>query len=260
MNDTLKMQVKVHGDGVPLLLVGGGLTGWASWEPFVETFESKGRQVIRLQLLSVQYGLENRILPQDYSIKMESRALKATLDSLGQNGPLDVIAWSFGGLTSLDFALDHPDRIRTLTLIEPPAFWILREQGKLDATMQKISWSRDTTVTEDMLGEFLEFAGLMKPGTAPAEHPQWVKWLPFRQSLRNTSAVFDHRDDLDRLRLFSKPVLLVKGTGSSPNLHEIIHALHSLLPNSRLVEFPEGHAPHIVSRDQFLLEWDRFVE
>ena len=38
---------------------------------------------IRVQLICVQYGLENRPLPSDYSIKTESNALSATLDSLG---------------------------------------------------------------------------------------------------------------------------------------------------------------------------------
>src|SRR5512133_2280626 len=133
----MMMQCEVKGEGDPVLLVGGGLTGWKSWEPFVEIFNSKHRKVIRVQLLAVQYGLENRPLPVDYSVKTESSALAATLDSMGLTIPLDIVDWSFGAFTSLDYALDHPERIRTLTLIEPPAIWVLRETGKWDDEAQQ---------------------------------------------------------------------------------------------------------------------------
>ena len=93
MDTTLKMQCEVKGEGNPILLVGGGLTGWKSWEPFVEIFNAKQRKVIRVQLLAVQYGLENRPLPAVYSVKTESGALATTLDSLGFTAPIDVVAW-----------------------------------------------------------------------------------------------------------------------------------------------------------------------
>lgn len=63
MNETLKMQVKIHGEGTPVLLVPGGLTGWKSWEPFVPVFISKQKEVISVQLLNVQYGIDNLALP-----------------------------------------------------------------------------------------------------------------------------------------------------------------------------------------------------
>jgi pimeloyl-ACP methyl ester carboxylesterase len=217
MNDTFKLQVKVKGEGNPILLVPGGLTGWKSWEPFVEIFSAQNRKVISVQLLSVEYGLENKQLPYNYSVKTESRALAATLDSLGYNFPVDIVAWSFGALTSLDFALDHPDRIRTLTLIEPPAFWVLRENGQLD--MQSLNIlnffeSLHGNITDDMLEVFLEGAGFVKPGESPRDLPQWQQWLPFKQSLRNCPSVATHRDDLNRLQQLNSPVLLFKGTGS----------------------------------------------
>ncbi len=80
MKSQLTMQYEVKGKGAPLVLVGGGLTGWKSWEPFVSVFAGKQREVIRVQLICVQYGLENRPLPSDYSVKTESDALAGTLD------------------------------------------------------------------------------------------------------------------------------------------------------------------------------------
>ncbi len=262
MNDTFKLRVKVFGKGSPILLVPGGLTGWKSWEPFVEIFSSQKREVISVQLLSVEYGIENKELPETYSVKTESQALATTLDSLGYYSPIDIVAWSFGAFASLDFALDYPDRIRTLTLIEPPAFWVLRENGQLDAQTQHTLTYFDSlhgNITDDMLEAFLRVTGFVKPGESPRNLPQWQQWLPFKQSLRNCPSVVTHSDDLKRLQQFKPPVLLVKGTGSSLFFHKIIDGLDSNFPNSRVIELPEGHAPHIVSRDKFLLELGNFL-
>jgi pimeloyl-ACP methyl ester carboxylesterase len=261
MSNTLRLQVKITGEGTPLLLVPGGLTGWKSWESFVDTFTAMQKKVIRVQLLSVEYGLENKQLPADYSVEMESHALAATLDSLGYITPIDIVAWSFGAFVSLDYALDHPERIRTLTLIEPPAIWVLRDNGALDAqTQHSLSFLKSLhgDITDDMLAAFLQEVGLVKPGQSARDLPQWQQWLPFKQSLRNSPAVVTHSDDLKRLQDFKSPVLLIKGTGSAPYLHKIIDGLYSNLPNAQVIELPGGHAPHIVSRDQFFLDLENF--
>jgi pimeloyl-ACP methyl ester carboxylesterase len=263
ISNTLKLPAKVSGEGNPLVLVPGGLTGWKSWEPFVDIFTSKQRKVIRVQLLNVEYGFENRQLPDDYSVKTESTALSSTLDSLGYTTPIDLVAWSYGAVVSLDFALGHPDRVRSLTLIEPPAIWILREKSAPDPeTLHTISFFETLhgNITDDMLAGFLREAGFVKEGQSPQELPQWSQWLPFKQALRNTPALLNQRDKLSRLQNIKAPVLLVKGTGSATFLHKIIDNLSIYLPNSRVIEMPAGHAPHIVSRDRFLSELEKFQD
>ncbi len=256
----MKMQTIINGQGSPLILVPGGLTGIISWAKHSEILSAK-RKVIRVQLLNVQYGLENRELPADYSILSESEALAETIDSMKFDLPLDIVGWSYGAFTSLQYSLDHPDRVRTLTLIEPPAMWVLRTNGKIDEATQKEAdffKTLDGDISEDMLADFLVHAGFVKSGQSVRELPQWNKWIPFRQSLRNSPAVINYKDDKKRLQNFQSPVLLVKGTGSAPWLHKIIDNLAENIPNSHIVEFPEGHGPHIVSMDAFLKELERF--
>lgn len=256
----MKMQSVISGSGSPLLLVPGGLTGWISWEPHAKILSEK-HTVIRVQLLNVQYGFENRELPLDYSVKTESEALAETIESLGYDEPMDIVGWSYGAFTSLQYALDYPEHIRTLTLIEPPAMWTLRSDGKFDTLTQKEAdffLTLDGDIKEDMLADFLVHAGFVKPGQSVRELPQWNKWLPFRQSLRNSLTVVNYRDDKKRLQKFQAPVLLVKGTGSSVWLHKIIDELAHNIPNSRVVEFPEGHGPHLVSMNEFLKELEKF--
>ncbi|MCI0449461.1 MAG: alpha/beta hydrolase [Chlorobi bacterium] len=255
------MQYKVSGEGTPIVLVPGGLTGWVSWEPFAEIFSAKQRKVVAVQLISVQYGLENRPLPENYTVETESRALADVLDSLRLTAPVDVVAWSFGAFTSLNYALNHAERIRTLTLIEPPAMWVLRETGKWDDELQQAAdffQKFHGDITEDMLEVFLQYAGFLKPGQNARELPQWNNWTGFRQSLRNSPSVISHNDSVQRLKNFQPPVLLVKGAGSAPWLHRVIDSLSENIPHSRIIEFPGGHAPHLVSRDSFLAELEKF--
>src|SRR5262245_11475161 len=106
-----------HGEP-PMLLVGGGLTGWLSWERAQAQLAAE-RRVLRAQLVGVQAGLDGAPLPADYSVRLESQAIGAALDAVAPGPAVDLVAWSYGGLVSLDLALERPERVRTLTLIEP---------------------------------------------------------------------------------------------------------------------------------------------
>jgi pimeloyl-ACP methyl ester carboxylesterase len=250
----LKMQSKVIGEGKPIVLVPGGLTGWVSWEPHEKQL-LVSRKVVRVQLLNVEYGFEDRPLPQDYSVKTESRALAVALDDLSLKSPVDLAAWSYGALITLDFALDYPERVRTLALIEPPAIWVLRARGLLDSETRETMTTFETLrgdISEEKLEQFLCSVGFCPPGQSPRTLPQWPHWMQYRQALRNSPALLAQEDDLARIQTFEKPVLLVKGTGSAKFLHQIVDVLAELLPNAQVAEMPGGHSPQIASMDQFL--------
>jgi pimeloyl-ACP methyl ester carboxylesterase len=259
---TPRMQAEQTGSGRPVVLIGGGLTGWASWEPHAARLAAT-REVTRLQLLSVQYGLEDRPLPDGYSVRMESRALAAALDELGRTGPVDLVAWSYGALVTLDFALNHPERVRTLTLIEPPALWTLPHRGRslpdaraLEALVTEIDDDDDVSI--HALTSFLRTVALVPPGADPEALPQWDSWVRHRRSLRTTSAPFDHTDDPARLRELDRPVLLVTGHGTSPFLRAIHDTLAATLPDARTLELAGGHAPQLADMDGFLERLARF--
>ncbi|CAN5785038.1 alpha/beta hydrolase [soil metagenome] len=250
-----RMQTERIGRGRPLVLIGGGLTGWVSWQPHAERLAGS-RDVARLQLLSVQYGLENRLPPADYSASMESRALAAALDELGWSLPVDLVAWSYGALVTLDFALNHPERVRTLTLIEPPALWLLPDYGRALPDVQALEALVPQVEGDDVsmaaLASFLHTAALVPPGASPESLPQWESWVRHRRSLRNVGAPLTHADDVARLRAFDPPVLLVTGHGTSAFLRAAHDALATALPNARTLELPGGHAPQLAAMDEFL--------
>lgn len=248
----MQMPIEIKGQGAPLVLLGGGLTGWASWGPIAERL-AVSRTVVRIQLLGVQLGLEDEALPEDYSPALEVRALGAALDASELVPPIDFAGWSYGGRVALEYALERPEWARTLTLIEPDAAWAVDPDDEAVRREREHDLAMPTDyVSEEDLESFLRNVALVPPDKDPRELAQWPTWVQHRQSLRT----LPHRwDDLSRpreLEVLDAPVLLVKGTGSTPLLHRMLDELARRLPDASVRELPGGHAPHLVSTEPFL--------
>jgi pimeloyl-ACP methyl ester carboxylesterase len=253
------MEFHVLGDGRPLAMLGGGVTGIRGLQLHAELL-AHSRKVIRLQSLNVEYGSKSLPLPEDYTIKSESRLMKATLERLGLSGPLDIIGWSLGGLISLDFALDNPGLVRSLVLIEPAAFWVIDqcEEASEDLSELKSFFrSFDGVVTRQQVEKFRASLGDL-PGRTEREDYIMQVWMQYRQSLLNLPAIADHSDDTGRLRVFPRPVLVVNGTKSMLLYRHINQALATLLPDVRRIELPGGHASTFESIEMFLEALDSF--
>jgi pimeloyl-ACP methyl ester carboxylesterase len=247
---------EVAGGGDPIVLVPGGLSGWLSWIPFVEPL-AMDRQVIRVQLRSVELAEAGRPYPPDYGTLTEREALRATVDHLGLD-TFDLAGWSYGGHVALAFALAYPSRVRTLTVVEPPAVWIPRETGHASSALaQSEACDRSTAgheITIDDLKGFLIRAGLGKPGDDFESMPGWPVWVRNRQIISVNWTIWNYRDSLDRLRALDAPVLAVKGTDTTEDLAAIVDDLAAIAPRARLLELPGGHACHLENRDRFLAE------
>jgi pimeloyl-ACP methyl ester carboxylesterase len=247
---------EVKGQGEPVVLVPGGLSGWLSWIPHAERL-SADRKVIRVQLRSVELAEAGEPFPDDYGVLTEREALHATVNELGLDS-FDLAGWSHGGLVSLAFALEYPERVRTLTLVEPGAFWILRETGHAsDALAGAEADDRSFTgreITVDDLNDFLVRAGLGQLGDDFESVPSWPVWVRNRQVLSIFGTLWDYTDSLERLRALEIPVLAVKGTETTELEAAVVDDLVATVPRGRLLELPGGHASHIENIDRFLEE------
>lgn len=250
---------EVTGQGEPILLMPGGLSGWLSWIPFAERL-SKERMVVRAQLRSIELAEAGEPLPDDYDGTLTERdALLATVDELGLDS-FDLAGWSHGGAVALALALECPERVRTLTLIEPAAFWILRETGRAtDALAETEAYDhsmmgREITVQD--LKDFLVRVGFGAPGDDFESLPTWPVWVRNRQVLSTSGTLYAYTDSLYRLRALDIPVLAVKGTDTTEHLATVVDDLAAAVPRGRLLELSGGHACHIQNIDRFLEELD----
>jgi pimeloyl-ACP methyl ester carboxylesterase len=249
------LQYDVQGEGEPLVLLPGGLTGWLSWIPHVERL-SATRKAIRVQPIHNELGSAGRPGEPGYTAETERESLRLTLDRLIID-VADFAGWSGGGRALLEFALAYPDRVRTLTLVEPPAYWILKQLGEhaedIDQMNGLIRRFSGRAVTEDDLAEFLRLAGLVQPGEDARQHPNWDRWFPHRMALSWQSEELERSDrSVDELVNISCPVLLVHGNVTDELDKRVVHVLAEWLPNATVVELRGDHASHIESIDAFL--------
>ena len=261
-NAPVQLQMRVLGSGNPVILLGGGLLGADGWGG-VPSLLAKTHRVINAQSVSVQYGLDGKPLPVGYELRTEVDALRASLDST-QVDVADIIGMSHGGVIGLVFALENPRRVRTLTLIEPPVFWVLPNHGYDDAgareMQQFVSSLRDITITEAHVERFRCMLGDCAGGRSPRQAPQWNQWVRYRNSLRGLHTIGDYKDDPSRLRALLIPTLVVNGAETVAFHRAINAALIRTLPRAEAFELTGGHNSPASAPDYFVAGWLKFQE
>ena len=252
-----------EGSGAPLVMLGGGTLGAAEFEPHAHALAGEFR-VIRLQTLNIERAQKREPLPSDYSVKTESAAMARALDLLGVTTAVDVVGHSFGALIALDFALDHPDRIRTLVLAEPPAFWVvppqeLRAISDMRAMYELcLSLGPNVDPTDGQLVSFLALLGNSEAKPPAQADSAWANWIFRRSALRGLSVVAKHNDQIDRLKDLRKPVLIVTGSNTVSFHRRIDELLANDVPNAEKTEIPGGHGAPASAKTEFLFAITQF--
>ena len=249
------LQYEVRGEGEPLVLVPGGLTGWLSWIPHAERL-ADGRKTIRVQPIHNELGSAGQPGDPGYTAETERESLRLTLDELDVD-VADFAGWSGGGRALIELTLAYPERVRTLTLVEPAAYWVLEQLEASDADVERLNsflhGLAGEDVSEDDLTQFLRLAGFVQSGEDARKHANWERWAPHRMALSWSFEGLDHPARfVDELADIGCPVLLVKGTVTAGWLKRVVDVLGERLPNATVLELPGDHACHIQGIDAFL--------
>ena len=110
-----KMHYLVGGSGRPLVLVHGLGSRGADWANLIPQFIDGGNRVYAVDLLG--YGLSSQPKDESYSIADQASMVEGFLDS--QHLPqVDLAGWSMGGWIAMRVALQQPERIRRLVLLD----------------------------------------------------------------------------------------------------------------------------------------------
>jgi pimeloyl-ACP methyl ester carboxylesterase len=146
--------------------------------------------------------------------------------------------------------------VRSLTLVEPAAYWVLEQLGEQDAEVEQLNvfirGLAGREVSDDDLARFLELAAFVQPGEDATKHPNWERWVPHKQALSWQEQVDRSGRSVEELGAISCPVLLVKGTVTASWLKRVVDVLRQRIPNATVVELEGDHASHIQSIDAFL--------
>lgn len=236
----------------PLVLLPGGLTGWQSWLPLMPAL-SASRRVVRLQPIMNAEGLAGHPGDPTYDAEVERESIDKTLNQAGV-AEMQLVGWSNGGRIALDFALAHPQRVLTLTLIEPAAYWLVADREESARSFQEyLDRCAGRELTDEDLCEFLVRAGLGGADTDFGSLPQWDFWSSCRQALswggeRAMSSAAAGIEGFERLAV---PTLVIRGRSSSPWLREVAGLLASEMPEASLVELEGSHACILEHPEEF---------
>ena len=235
-----------EGEGPEVLLVHGGASPEATWGALAPL---RARWT-----LALVYRRGYPPSPPPPEGRQDFEVDAADVASLLDARP-HVVAHSYGVLGALIAATRAPAQVRSLTLIEPPLYWLVPG----DPEVARLERMGNTVLTHGLeadgatLRDFLRLAGapVVDDGPLPEEVAHAVR-RAHRGRLPGEA-----RPPLELIRDAGIPSLVASG-GHAPGVERICDALATVLDAQRLVAPGAGHfvaaAPGFVdSLDEFLV-------
>lgn len=174
--------------------------------------------------------------PGDYH-RVTTRSVLPLLESFAQHGPVDLLGHSFGATVALRLALERPELVRSLTLVEIVLFAAARAAG----APEHAEWQTQSAPFRDAMarGDVAQAADLFQAlwGAVPLQAlgPSQRGYIIDRMRLiaAQEGALSDDTGGLlawPRLESLGLPVLLVEGDRSPPIIGAVQTELARRLP------------------------------
>lgn len=219
---------------LPVVFLPGGVTPVAlSYAPLLQELGAEISPV--LKDLEV-YASDTP--PADYSLQLEVDAVVRGADAAGLD-TFHLVGFSGGGAVSLDFAAQHPTRLRSLAIYEParqPGPLVLRDHPEYVSAHAQLSPS-------EMLTEFTRLqlrSGVEPPPPPPGPTPDWMAKRP--DGLRAMMRAFEtYATDPELLRRCAFPVYLAYGLLTHEGMVRRMQALAGLFPDVWIEAYPGLH-------------------
>jgi pimeloyl-ACP methyl ester carboxylesterase len=228
------------GSGETVLLLHSSASSSAQWRPLTAVLQARWR-VLAPDLHG--YGqTDPRPGPASPGFADAAALADAVLAESAE--PIHLVGHSYGGAVALRFAADRPERLLSLTLIEPVAFHLLRPAPKGAAE-------------HALLREVAELAADVTQAAADGDgrrgmarfidywngEDAWMRMRPDVQSalaLQTARVALDFRAAMtDPMRIealqgIAVPALILRGTASPRPTRRIAALVAQVLPNARL--------------------------
>lgn len=225
------LHVRVWGDGERAVLVHGSMsTGRTTWQPQRPVAEHGYRLLVPDRR---GYGQSPDVEGEDFETDADDVA-----DLLGDGAHL--AGHSYGGLAAMLAAAERPEAVRTLTLVEPPAFSVVPDDGDVQALVDehRALWARADELDDRRFME--RFILLM--GTDPDALPDPLvdMWARRTRPMRLGRRAWEAELPLEELRDAGIPTLVVSGDHHTA-FERVCDALAERLDADREVIAGMGH-------------------
>lgn len=246
MSDPIELAAIDRGAGEPVALVHGGVFHAApAWSKQIGPIAEAGYRVVAVDRRG--HGRSGAGGGSEVSVHLHADDLRLTLE-LRDISATHLVGVSYGALVCLEFALSWPERVSSLTLLEPPLFtWLAHEPEYKEwfDRFVEIALEKNSTPLEEWLPKWL---GLIDSRMAKDLGPSSPSW-PIVQ--KQAHLVFEEepgwRYQPDEEKLYDSPVntLVMNGDQSEPPMQVIGQLLAERLPNASHLYIPGGgHDAH----------------
>jgi pimeloyl-ACP methyl ester carboxylesterase len=241
-----------------LLLIHGYTASTAVWRTVAPKLAALGFQVIAVDLIG--FGYSSKPAWFDYSIQSQARVVSRFMNRLGI-GKATVVGSSYGGAVASTLALDYPERVEKLVLVDA----VCNDDPKKHPILRLANLPGMGEVISAFLIDSPRFVRRRLHNTiAPANHhlitDERIQTIrrPLRaknahhsvlQTARNWNACRIEQD----AQFISQPTLLVWGENDTIIPIQNGYKMHDAILNSRLVVFKDcGHVPQEEKPENFV--------
>lgn len=235
-----------------LLLHCSGSSG-AQWRSLVEKLGTRYR-MITPDLIG--YGNAVQWRGGEFSLASEAAAVRSAIGRLGE--AVHLVGHSYGGAVALHIARTRPELLRSLTLVEPSAFHLLRNGDATDlAALREITAVAADTSAALALGDYAGgFGRFVDYWSGPGS---WAQMTPERRAafapqlakvVLDFHALLSEPAELEDVCDIAIPTLLVQGGCTTLPSRCVCARLRSALPEAtfRVVQ-GAAHMLPITHRD-----------
>lgn len=246
--DGARIYYEVDGQGPAVAMIHAGVANLRMWDGQVAALQDAFR-VIRYDTRGYGQTVTD-------AVEFSNRAdLAALLDHLGEESA-HVVGLSRGGVIALDFAIERPERVRTLAVAaggisgyespveDSPGLW-----ESVEAIYDAKDW--------EGLADFETAYWADGPGQSPDRVPE-VRALVHDWVLSNYRAELEEGSPqpLDppaagRLNELQAPLLVMAGTLDEPGATHAMRHLAAVVPGARFEEFPTAHLINLEQPGRF---------
>jgi 2-succinyl-6-hydroxy-2,4-cyclohexadiene-1-carboxylate synthase len=240
--DGLRYEVRVRGEGLPLLLLHGFTGRGSGWAPHTTVFARHFRVTVVDLPGHGRSGTPTD--PRRASVERTADDLVTVLRHVGDL-PAHVVGYSLGARIAMRLAVAGPESVRRLVLESPSAGLATEEERRARRTADEALASRiERSGIEAFVDEwerqsvFASFAGL------PANRQKRLHAAGLASSLRGAGQ--GSMEPLqDRLSGVRAPTMVIAGALDLTGL-ERGRTVAAAIPGARLRAVPDaGHAPHL---------------
>jgi pimeloyl-ACP methyl ester carboxylesterase len=240
------------GSGEPVFLLHSSGSSSGQWRALAERLSQRYR-VIAPDFYGYG-GTAQWPGAKPFHLECEAEIVLALLERVNQ--PVHLVGHSYGGALALHVAGFHAELLRSLTLIEPVAFQLLRGADvPALAEIREVAEIVTRAVTRgEYVAGFEHFVDYWTSPAAAAEVPAYKRYAMAARLPKialEFHATLNEPTQLDDFRSMSVPTLLLHGTGSPWPTRRICDLLERILPKAQLKTIGgAGHMSPITHRDQ----------